>query len=72
MEQYIVERGVKTERNAKSRIKRGGQARLVCQKTYTATSPPHEGEPAGTTEKKMPANILKKDQNTQRITKNAF
>ena len=26
------------------------------------------GEPAGTTEKKLPANILKKDQSTQRIT----
>ena len=50
MERNTVERAVKTERDAKSRTKRSGQARLICVKrhTYTATSPQREGEPVGT------------------------
>ena len=53
MERTIVERVVKTEIVAKSRIKRTGQAGLVYVKRQIATSPSLEGEPAGTLERSM-------------------
>ena len=46
MELNTVERAIRTETD--SRIKKGvGKLGWFMSKTYTATSPPREGEPAG-------------------------
>ena len=51
MERITAERAIKTGTN--TRRERSGKVGWFMSKTYTASSPPHEGEPAGTVETKQ-------------------